>query len=227
MAFIDLAQVKVIAGTGGSGACSFARFKYVPKGGPDGGDGGRGGSIYVRADRNLALVSDLSLRTVPARLASFLCTLVAARAAQGLGAALISGSAPALVTLEVPPAARGRALGIYQMSMAAGFAAGPLLGGVLVDLFGWRAVFLFRLIPALLLVWLAAAKLPALRERGEDGRDGWMYHLQAAGGIVADSNAADEYQETVNKAAGLARAIEVAEEAFGGGAHGPPQPTQG
>jgi EmrB/QacA subfamily drug resistance transporter len=93
--------------------------------------------------------------------------LVAARAAQGLGAALISGSAPALVTLAVPPAARGRALGIYQMSMAAGFAAGPLLGGVLVDLFGWRAVFLFRLIPAMLLVWITAAKLPALRERRE------------------------------------------------------------
>lgn len=44
---------------------------------------------------------------------------------------------------------------------------------------------------------------------------GWMYHLQAAGGIVADSRAEDEYQETVNKAAALARAIDVAERAFG------------
>lgn len=43
----------------------------------------------------------------------------------------------------------------------------------------------------------------------------WTYHLQAAGGIVADSVAEDEYQETVNKAAALARAIEVAEGAFG------------
>ena len=46
-------------------------------------------------------------------------------------------------------------------------------------------------------------------------RTRWMYHLQAAGGIVAESNARDEYQETVNKAAALARAIEVAERAFG------------
>jgi len=45
--------------------------------------------------------------------------------------------------------------------------------------------------------------------------DRWTYHLQASGGIVADSNPADEYQETVNKAAALARAIEVAEQAFG------------
>jgi anthranilate synthase component 1 len=44
--------------------------------------------------------------------------------------------------------------------------------------------------------------------------DTWMYHLQAAGGIVADSDTAEEYQETVNKAAALARAIEVAEVAF-------------
>ncbi|CAG0963235.1 anthranilate synthase component I [Phycisphaerales bacterium] len=56
----------------------------------------------------------------------------------------------------------------------------------------------------------------ALRTRGPDGRDVWMYHLQAAGGIVADSRAGDEYQETVNKAAALARAIDVAERAFGG-----------
>ena len=45
---------------------------------------------------------------------------------------------------------------------------------------------------------------------------GWMYHLQASGGIVADSDAGEEYRETVNKAAGLARAIEVAERSFGG-----------
>lgn len=43
----------------------------------------------------------------------------------------------------------------------------------------------------------------------------WTYHLQASGGIVADSNADAEYQETVNKAAALARAIDVAEQAFG------------
>jgi GTP-binding protein len=62
--FIDRAVVQVAAGTGGSGACSFARFKYRPKGGPDGGDGGRGGSVYVRADPNLATLLDYRYRTV-------------------------------------------------------------------------------------------------------------------------------------------------------------------
>lgn len=49
--------------------------------------------------------------------------------------------------------------------------------------------------------------------RAADGS--WIYHIQAAGGIVADSQAEAEYQETVNKAAALARAVEVAERAFG------------
>jgi GTP-binding protein len=62
--FIDRAVVKVIAGTGGSGACSFARFKFKPKGGPDGGDGGHGGHIFVRGDANLATLLDYRYRTI-------------------------------------------------------------------------------------------------------------------------------------------------------------------
>jgi GTP-binding protein len=50
---IDEARFKVKAGDGGNGRVSFRREKYVPKGGPDGGDGGRGGSIYIKADANL------------------------------------------------------------------------------------------------------------------------------------------------------------------------------
>jgi GTP-binding protein len=62
--FIDRAVVRVVAGTGGSGASSFARFKFKPKGGPDGGDGGHGGNVYVRGDANLATLLDYRYRTV-------------------------------------------------------------------------------------------------------------------------------------------------------------------
>jgi GTP-binding protein len=58
MKFIDEALIEVIAGSGGNGAVSFRREKYVPRGGPDGGDGGRGGSIYALADRNINTLID-------------------------------------------------------------------------------------------------------------------------------------------------------------------------
>jgi GTP-binding protein len=58
MKFIDEATIKVFAGDGGNGAATFRREKYEPYGGPNGGDGGRGGSVYVVADRNLNTLVD-------------------------------------------------------------------------------------------------------------------------------------------------------------------------
>jgi GTP-binding protein len=60
--FIDRVVVRVDAGTGGSGASSFRREKFVPMGGPDGGDGGRGGDVLVRADPNLNTLLDFTYR---------------------------------------------------------------------------------------------------------------------------------------------------------------------
>ena len=58
MKFIDESKIEVIAGDGGNGAASFRREKYIAKGGPDGGDGGRGGSVYALADRNINTLVD-------------------------------------------------------------------------------------------------------------------------------------------------------------------------
>jgi GTPase len=89
---IDRAVVRVVAGTGGSGASSFARFKYKPKGGPDGGDGGRGGSVYVKADPNLATLLDYRYRTL----------WKADRGEHGKGSTKTGASSPDIY-LPIPP----------------------------------------------------------------------------------------------------------------------------
>lgn len=58
MKFIDEAVIQVIAGKGGDGSASFRREKFIPRGGPDGGDGGHGGSIFAIADRNINTLVD-------------------------------------------------------------------------------------------------------------------------------------------------------------------------
>jgi len=58
MKFIDEVTIEVHAGKGGDGSASFRREKYIPRGGPDGGDGGRGGSIFAIADRNINTLVD-------------------------------------------------------------------------------------------------------------------------------------------------------------------------
>src|SRR5690242_2050857 len=90
--FIDRAVVRVHAGTGGSGASSFRREKFVPKGGPDGGDGGPGGSVFVRADANLTTLLDYRYHT----------DWKAERGQHGKGKNM-AGRTGADITLPVPP----------------------------------------------------------------------------------------------------------------------------
>jgi GTPase len=60
--FVDLVTIKVRAGDGGSGIISFRREKFIPKGGPDGGNGGRGGSIILRANQHMTTLLDFQYR---------------------------------------------------------------------------------------------------------------------------------------------------------------------
>ena len=106
--FIDRVVVRVEAGTGGSGASSFRREKFVPMGGPDGGDGGRGGDVIVRGDDNLATLLDYTYRD----------SWTAERGEHGMGANK-TGRSGGDVVLPVPPGTIIREVG------------GPVLGEIL------------------------------------------------------------------------------------------------
>ena len=66
------------------------------------------------------------------------------RVAQGVGSGMVYGTAPALVTLSLPPARHGRGLGAMSLGIGVGLGVGPVLGGVLVEASGWPAAFVFR-----------------------------------------------------------------------------------
>ena len=91
MSFVDEVEIHVAAGHGGKGALSFRREKFVPRGGPDGGDGGHGGSVYLAARANLNTL--LNFR--------FQKTFEARNGAQGEGS-MRTGKSGADITLEVP-----------------------------------------------------------------------------------------------------------------------------
>jgi GTP-binding protein len=95
--FVDRVTVKVEAGTGGSGCTSFRREHRVPLGGPDGGDGGRGGDIIIRGDGNLATLLDYTYRD----------RWVAERGEHGMGSNK-TGRSGADVVLPVPPGTLAR-----------------------------------------------------------------------------------------------------------------------
>src|SRR3989344_7405989 len=59
---VDSAKVTIKAGNGGDGVIHFYRGRFVPKGGPDGGDGGKGGNVYIETDTNLATLDHFAFR---------------------------------------------------------------------------------------------------------------------------------------------------------------------
>src|SRR6476469_10087031 len=102
--FVDRVIVTVEAGAGGSGCTSFRREFRVPVGGPDGGDGGRGGDILVRGDSNLATLLDYTYRD----------RWVAERGEHGMGSNK-TGHSGADVVLPVPPGTIIRDAGTGEM----------------------------------------------------------------------------------------------------------------
>lgn len=109
-------------------------------------------------------------------LSSSALMLDVARAAQGAAVAVVTASGLAVLASVYPPRERGRALGIYSAIAALSFVVGPLAGGLLTDLSGWRSVFLANVPVAMLIAGAARVVLPELRDRtGRKGRARFDY----------------------------------------------------
>src|SRR4051812_1560662 len=120
------------------------------------------GSLADLFGRRRLFVIGVCLFTV----ASALCALawsagllIAARALQGLGAAIMFPASLALLAQEFQGPARARAIGIWGAVIGLAFAAGPLVGGVLVDAIGWQAIFALGVVLGLPTIALALTKL--------------------------------------------------------------------
>lgn len=127
-----------------------------------------------------------TLASAGCAVAPSLTGLIAARALQGVGGAMLMAVGPAALTEAFGVRARGQALGSLGTVVAAGFTAGPVLGGLLVKYWGWRSVFLVNLpVGALVAPW-AARVLPASRSRavGAEGFD-LVGALASGGGLAA------------------------------------------
>ena len=111
-------------------------------------------------------------------LAPNLIALVVLRALQAVGASLSMSLAPSIITAVFPKKERGRALGINAMVVALGLAAGPVLGGLLVDSVGWRAIF-FVNVPVGIIALLWSYKL--IPENGEKAKT----HFDWRGSVLA------------------------------------------
>jgi MFS family permease len=134
---------------------------------------GRLGDLVGRRKLLLAGIALFTLASALCGLAPSLWLLIAARALQGLGAAIMMTLTLALVGETVDKARTGSAMGLLATLSAVGTALGPSLGGVLINGFGWQALFLSTVPLGLLALLLAWRSLPAGQPAQKTGRVGF------------------------------------------------------
>lgn len=114
--------------------------------------------------------------------------LLAARAMQGVGAALLLSCGPAIATALFPERQRARVLGLYTLMFGLGGVIGPPLAGLLIDQWGWSAVFAFR-VPLCVIAFLLAFSLPKTPRAGAreafDGVGALLLALSTSAGLLA------------------------------------------
>ncbi len=131
-----------------------------------------GGALGDRIGRRLIFMIGIGIFA----LASVLCamapdagTLIAGRALQGVGAACLVPQSLAILSASFPKEIRGRAIGLWAGAAAITTAAGPVIGGLFMDLLSWRAVFWVNLPMAAVALWLSVVYVPESRDAEAKG----------------------------------------------------------
>ncbi|MGB6176983.1 MAG: MFS transporter [Methylocella sp.] len=146
--------------------------------------GGAAGDRFGRR-RVFALgVAIFTAASVACGVAPNTAALIAARAAQGVGGALLVPGSLAIISAAFPADERGEAIGTWAGFSALTTAAGPILGGWLVDALSWRAIFFINVPIALLTLGLAFWQVPESRDASDDGTVDWRGALLAMLGLA-------------------------------------------
>jgi MFS family permease len=147
-----------------------------------------GGSLGDRFGRRKIFIIGIALFTaasVACGLAPGPLALIAARALQGVGAALLVPASLAIIGNVFEGEARGKAIGTWAAWAAITGAAGPVLGGWLVDAVSWRSIFFLNVPMAVATVWLALYAVPDSRDPDAPKQLDWPGVLLVAGGLGA------------------------------------------
>ncbi|HEX4781434.1 MAG TPA: MFS transporter, partial [Usitatibacter sp.] len=126
-------------------------------------------------------VGAFTLASIACGFATGIAGLVAARAAQGVGAALLVPGSLAIISASFPDAERGKAIGTWSAFTSVTMVVGPLLGGSLIDHISWRAIFFINVPVAAVVIFLTLRFVPESREHGKRRLDFLGAALATAG----------------------------------------------
>lgn len=143
------------------------------------------GDLYGRRRIFLIGITVFTIASVACAVAPSIGVLIAARVLQGIGAALLVPQSLAIITVCFPREIRGRAIGTWAAASAATTALGPPIGGFLIDLFDWRAVFWINLPLAALAIWMTLRAVPESKDPNAHGSVDWLGSTLAIAGFGA------------------------------------------
>lgn len=149
--------------------------------------GGAAGDLFGRRRVFVVGIAIFAAMSIWCGLSQSISQLILARALQGAGAALLIPCALALIGATFDETERGKAIGTWAGFSAVAGAAGPLLGGWIVDHFSWRWIFLINPVLALVAILIAVGKVPESRDLEAKGGLDWrgsLLALTSLGGIA-------------------------------------------